>query len=130
MSWDGFCRNLTNKLIHVFTSRAEMNNNTTHADAGHADSIPTEQLPTIWMRLPFIGKHGNILTKKFTKKTRRLLKGPCKFVITGEQQITTVSCHARIKHLMNTKAQWFTNFHARVAVALTLVKQTGVYTHA
>ena len=41
-----------------------MNNNTTHADAGHADSIPTEQLPTIWMRLPFIGKHGNILINK------------------------------------------------------------------
>ena len=76
MSWNGFSRNLTNKLIHVFTSRAEMNNNTTHADAGHADSILTEQLPTIWMRLPFIGKHGNVLTKKFTKKTRRLLKGP------------------------------------------------------
>ena len=31
---------------------------------------------------------------------------------------------------MNTKAPWFTNFHAWVAVALTLVKQTGVYTHA
>ena len=44
MSWNGFSRNLTNKLIHGFTSRAEMNNNTTHADAGHADSIPTEQL--------------------------------------------------------------------------------------
>ena len=68
-------------VLSVLTSRAEMNNNTTHADAGHADSIPTKQLPTIWMRLPFIGKHGNILTKKFTKKTRRLLKGPCKFVI-------------------------------------------------
>ena len=44
-------------------------------------AFPLNNLPTIWMRLPFIGKHGNILTKKITKKTRRLLKGPCKFVI-------------------------------------------------
>ena len=95
MSWNGFSCNLTNKLIHVFTSRVEMNNNTTHADAGHTDSIPTEQLPTIWMRLPFIGKHGNILKKKFTKKTRRLLKGPCKFVINW--RTTNYNCFLSCK---------------------------------
>ena len=76
MSWNGFSRNLTNKLIHVFTSRAEMNNNTTHADADHADSILTEQLPTIWMRLPFIGKHGNVLNKKVYQENPTLTERP------------------------------------------------------
>ena len=58
-------------------------------------STPTEQLPTIWMRLSFIGKHGNILTKKFTKKTRRLLKGPCKFVINW--RTTNYNCFLSCK---------------------------------
>ena len=47
------------------------------------------------MRLPFIGKHGNILTKKFTKKTRRLLKGPCKFVINW--RTTNYNCFSSCK---------------------------------
>ena len=83
MSWNGFSRNLTKKLIDVFTARAEINNDNTQTDlnADRSDNIPPEKLPTIWMRLPFIGKHGNILTKKFIKKTRRLLKGPCKLIL-------------------------------------------------
>ena len=71
MSWNGFSHNLTKKLINVFTARTEINNDTTQTDpnADRSDNIPPEKLPTIWMRLPFIGKHGNILTKKFIKKT-------------------------------------------------------------
>ena len=32
-------------------------------------------------KTPFIGRYGNILTKKFINKTRRLLKSPCKFIL-------------------------------------------------
>ena len=40
MSWNGFSRNLTNKLIHVFTPRAEMNNKLT------TPHTPTPAMPT------------------------------------------------------------------------------------
>ena len=97
MSWNGFSRNLTKKLINVFTARAEINNDTTQTDlnADRSDNIPPEKLPTIWMRLPFIGKHGNILTKKFIKKTRRLLKGPCKFILNW--RTTNYNCFLSCK---------------------------------
>ena len=93
MSWNGFSRNLTKKLINVFTARAEINNDTTQTDlyAPRTDNIPTEKLPTIWMRIPFIGE-----TKKFIKKTRRLLKGPCTFILNW--QTTNYNCFLLCKN--------------------------------
>jgi hypothetical protein len=72
MSRNGFSHNLANKLIKSFTPRTVTHNNTTHVD--QADSTTPDNLPKIWIRLPFIGNYGNTLTKKFMSKTRRLLK--------------------------------------------------------
>jgi hypothetical protein len=79
MSWNGFSHNLANKLIKFFTPRTETHNNTTHVD--QADSTTPDNLPKIWIRLPFIGNYGNTLTKKFMSKTRRLLNSSCKFIL-------------------------------------------------
>ena len=51
MSWNGFSRNLTKKLINVFTAHVEINNDTTQTDlkADRSDNILPEKLPTIWM---------------------------------------------------------------------------------
>ena len=81
MSWNGFSTKIV-QLINVFTARAQVNNTAhAHLEAGHADSFPPEKLPTIWMPLLSIAKHSNILTRKFTNKTRRLLKGRRKFAM-------------------------------------------------
>ena len=81
----------------VYSTRGNYNNNTTQTDldTDRTDNIPPEKLPTIWMRLSFIGKHRNILTKKFIKKTRRLLKGPCKFILNW--RTTNYNCFLSCK---------------------------------
>ncbi len=81
MSWNGFARNLTKKLINAFTPHND-NNNTEHSDT--TETATPDNLPKIWLRLPFIGKYGNTLTKRFKNKIRRLLKGPCKFIFALE----------------------------------------------
>ena len=78
MSWNGFARNLTKKLINAFTPHHD-NNNTEHS--GTTETATPANIPKIWLRLPFIGKYGNTLTKRFKNKIRRLLKGPCKFIL-------------------------------------------------
>ena len=51
-----------------------MNNN--------AQESPSSQNPSkIWISLPYIGKYGNTIAKRFINKTRRLPKGPCKFIL-------------------------------------------------
>ena len=70
MSWNGFSRNLTNKLINAFTPNPESNNNIPHVDI--TERATPDDLPKIWIRLQFIGKYDNILTKKFINKTCRL----------------------------------------------------------
>ena len=50
-----------------------------------------QSLPKIWLRLPFIGRYGNT----FINKTRRLLKGPCKFILLWKT--TQVNCFLSCK---------------------------------
>jgi hypothetical protein len=57
----------------------EGSNDIPHVDL--TERATPDDLPKIWIRLPFIGRYGNILTKKFINKTRRLLKSPCKFIL-------------------------------------------------
>ena len=73
MSWNGFSRNMARKLINAFTPQ--------HTKSNAQESPSSQNLPKIWIRLPFIGKYGNTLAKRFINKTRRLLKGPCKFIL-------------------------------------------------
>ena len=68
----------------VCTRRAQISNTTqTDLETDRTDNIPPEKLPTIWMRLPFIGKHGNILTKsskEVHQENPTLTERPCIFM--------------------------------------------------
>ncbi len=82
-----------------------------------------DNLPKIWIRLPFIGRYGNILTKKFINKTRRLLKSPCKFILNW--RTTNSNCFLSCKDKTpdeNNKNSVVYEFSCRVAEAPTLVK--------
>ena len=73
MSWNRFSRNIARKLINDFTPQ--------HTNNNAQESPSLENLPKILTRLPSIGKYGNTLAKRFINKTRRLLKGACKFIL-------------------------------------------------
>ncbi len=128
MSWNGFARNLTKKLIKAFTPHHD-NNNTEHS--GTTETATPDNLPKIWLQLPFIGKYGNTLTKRFKNKIRRLLKGPCKFISHWKttQSNYFLSSPAKTKCRMSTGALLFTSFHVLVAKVHTLAKQSAAYTH-
>jgi hypothetical protein len=57
-------------LINAFTPNPKRSNNIPHVDL--KERATPDNLPKIWVRLPFIGKYGNILTKRFINKTRRV----------------------------------------------------------
>ena len=74
-SWNGFSKQLTNKLLKSFTPK--LPNNLSNDDVV---TDPPTNPPTIWIHLPFIGKRGSTLIYHCTKKSNRLLKQPAKFV--------------------------------------------------
>ena len=47
-------------------------------------------LPKIWISLPFIGKHGTNLIRKFKRKVLPLLKIQCKFIVTPKKFLSSV----------------------------------------
>ena len=74
-SWNGFSKQLTNKLLKSFTPK--LPNNLSNDDVV---TDPPTNPPIIWIHLPFIGKRGSTLIYHCTKKINRLLKQPAKFV--------------------------------------------------
>jgi hypothetical protein len=88
MSWNGFSRNMAKKLINAFTPCHTSNN---MQDSDTDESTSPQSLPKIWLRLPFIGRYVNT----FINKTRRLLKGPCKFILLWKT--TQVNCFLSCK---------------------------------
>ncbi len=92
MSWNGFARNLTKKLTNAFMPHHD-NNNTEHY--GTTETATSDNLPKIWLRLPFIGEYCNTVTKRFKNKIRHLLKGSCKFIL--HWKITRSNCFLSCK---------------------------------
>ena len=62
MSWNGFSKRISTKLIKQMNPNSEQ----TH-----------ETNPKIFIRLPFIGKRGTDLMRNFRTKMLRLLDTPC-----------------------------------------------------
>ena len=60
MSWNGFSRNMATKLINEFIPK--------HTNSNVQELPSSHNLPKIWIRLPFIGKYGNTLTRRFINK--------------------------------------------------------------
>ena len=69
-SWNGFPRWSVNKLIKTFTAKPSEPRRTNE----------TEDIPAIWIKLPFIGKKGCCLVRNCTRTISRLINKPVKFV--------------------------------------------------
>ena len=69
-SWNGFPRWSVNKLIKTFTAKPSEPRRTNE----------TEDIPAIWIKLPFIGKKGCCLVRNCTRTISRLTNKPVKFV--------------------------------------------------
>ena len=81
-SWNGFPKRLTKNLLKQFAPNATNNltNNPTDLLINNISYInESDNIPKIWIPLPFIGKRGTTLLNNCTKKLRRLIKQPVKF---------------------------------------------------
>ena len=64
MSWNGFFKRMSTQLVKNLSPNQSSPNQT---NPDHTTN-ETSQLPKIWLQLPFIGKRGKLLIRKFKKK--------------------------------------------------------------
>ena len=88
MSWNGFPRKLSRKLLTLFKPSSSNPNN-----SNNAASDPTTT--KIWIHLPFLGKYGTKLINNFIRKISPLLKSPCKFIVNWKT--TDTNCFISLK---------------------------------
>ena len=64
MSWNGFPRKLTPKLINQFKPSPPVSND----NDNEATMTETNNIPNIWLQLPYLGKCGERLTRSLIRK--------------------------------------------------------------
>lgn len=87
MSWNGFSKRISTKLIKQMTPNADQTQT-------NFNNNENKQLPRIYIRLPYIGKRGTDLIRNFRTKILRLLDAPCNIIIYWDTMTTSclVSC--------------------------------------
>jgi hypothetical protein len=89
MSWNGFPRKLSRKLLTSFKPSSPNPNNSNNV------VIDPTTTTKIWIHLPFLGKYGTKLTNNFIRKISPLLKSPCKFIVNWKT--TDTNCFISLK---------------------------------
>ena len=80
-------------IIHKLKAKYEVNSSV-DCNKHNITEIPSQNdssedtRPRIWLRIPFIGKQGELLVKKLFKKIQRNLIQPVKFVIYDTKKIS------------------------------------------
>ena len=88
VSWNGFPRKLSRKLLTLFKPSSPNPNNSNNVVI---DPTTTK----IWINLPFLGKYGTKLTNNFIREISPLLKSPCKFIVNWKT--TDTNCFISLK---------------------------------
>ena len=76
MSWNGYPKTFANYLIKKL-QRHKLYNEFSDKNC----QTGNENIPKIWIRLPYLGKKGAFLIKTCISKIQRSLKSPVKFVV-------------------------------------------------
>ena len=102
MSWNGFPANVRFLIIRKLKAKYEVNSNA-DCNKHNINEIPSQNVssdtrPTIWLRIPFMGKQGEFLVKKLLKKIQRNLIQPVKFVVIYDRKYH-ISCLKKTKFL-------------------------------
>ena len=64
-SWNGFPRKLTQKLIEQFKPAPLTTSDNYDVQQDNFDTDQTNNVPKIWLHLPYLGKYGTRLTRSF-----------------------------------------------------------------
>ena len=77
MSWNGYPISIRNFLIRKLKTKYENNS----APTSNADSKTDENIAKIWIRIPYVGNHGENIIKSCTSKIQRFLTRLVKFIV-------------------------------------------------
>ena len=102
MSWNGFPRRLTSKLINQFNPSTPVSNDVDNeATITETNTIDDTK---IWLQLPYLGKFGNRLIRSFIRKITPLLTLKCDSLSTGKPLTATCLYPAKTKLRHHIKA--------------------------
>ena len=95
MSWNGFNKNIRFSIIRKLKERQNLSKNHLTEQTGTGTSKDVS--PKIWLRIPFLGKQGEFLVKRFIKKIQRNLTRPVKFIVTYQTKKVSYFLSKKIK---------------------------------
>ena len=77
MSWNGYPISIRNFLICELKTKYENYSTST----SNADAQTDENIAKIWIKIPYLGNHGENIIKSCTLKIQRFLTKPVIFII-------------------------------------------------
>ena len=86
MSWNGFPRHIRKSILKRLANKTPREKETSEED-----------VTTIWIRLPYMGKHGELLTKKLIRKLTRCSKPNVYFKTTYDTKKISSFCTTKDK---------------------------------
>ena len=82
MAWNGFPANFRCATLRKLKSKHNSNDPFSNTSSeNNSNNIADENISKIWVRIPFLGKHGEYLVKKLILKLQRNLTKPIKFIV-------------------------------------------------
>ena len=84
MAWNDFPANFRCAILRKLKSKHNSNDPAPYSNMSsenNSNSTADENISKIWVRIPFLGKQGEYLVKKLTRKLQRNLTKPVKFIV-------------------------------------------------
>ena len=82
MAWNGFPANVRSTVLKKLKVRYNVDNLAEINNTGSlADNTPEENIPKVWLRVPYLGKQGEHLVRKLIRKLQRNLTKRVKFIV-------------------------------------------------
>ena len=95
MSWNGYPISIRNFLICELKTKYENYSTST----SNANAQTDENIAKIWIKIPYLGNHGENIIKSCTSKIQRFLTKPVKFIIIYDIKESHFSSQTKIKFL-------------------------------
>ena len=122
MAWNGFHTRVKNAIIDRLLKKhtqTQQNNNETLDDIR----------PKIWIRLPYLGNHGENLVRTLLKKIQRCLKQPINFIVIYNTKKISYLSQTKTTFLIFQEATLCTNSLARAVILNISAKLIDVFLH-
>ena len=128
MAWNGFLANVRMAILKKLRTQHNIANPSDTAERVISNDITAEEnIPKVWLRIPYLGKQGEYLVKKLISKLKRNLTKQVKFIVIYQTKRSHISCREKTKSESLIEATSFINFRVLVLLKHTLTKLHETY---